>query len=173
MSDEMTIRLLPASEIAAHADALAALLLDAVSGGASIGFMGDLNPRQAADYWRQLAATPDGRTVLIAEDVQGLAGMVVLVPNPNAFQPHRADIAKMVVHSRARGRGLAKALMGAAEQQALAQGRTVLTLMTRHGSDSEHLYRKLGWQLVGVIPDDSLQPDGALCDGALYVKKLA
>jgi hypothetical protein len=63
--------------------------------------------------------------------------------------------------------------MGAAEQQALAQGRTVLTLMPRHGSDSEHLYRKLGWQLVGVIPEDSLQPDGALCDGALYVKRLA
>jgi GNAT superfamily N-acetyltransferase len=173
MGNETTIRLLTVSEIAEHADTLGALLLDALEGDASIGFMGDLTARQATDYWRQLAAAADGRAVLVAGDAQGLAGMVMLVPNPNTFQPHRADIAKMVVHRRARGRGLAKALMGAAEQQALAQGRTVLTLMTRHGSDSEHLYRKLGWQLVGVIPDDSLQPDGALCDGALYVKKLA
>lgn len=172
MADTPIIRRLAPANTVSAAPELAALLLDAVRDGASVGFMADLAQTDAEAYWHRLAANPEGRIVLVVDDADGVAGVVVLVPNPNGFQPHRAEIAKMVVHRRARGQGFAKALMGAAELEALGMGRTLLTLMTRHGSESEQMYRKLGWTLVGVIPGDSLQPDGTLCDGAIYYKRL-
>jgi ribosomal protein S18 acetylase RimI-like enzyme len=119
-----------------------------------------------------VAAAPAGRVVLIGEDALGIAGLVMIVPMPGETQPHRAEIAKMVVHRRTRGRGLATALMAAAESEARAMGKSLLSLFTRDGSDAEHLYRRLGWLKVGVIPDDSVRPDGRPCDGALYYKRL-
>ncbi|MBI5278664.1 MAG: GNAT family N-acetyltransferase [Burkholderiales bacterium] len=91
----------------------------------------------------------------------------------DAVAPHRAEIVKLVVHRRARGRGLAEALMQAAEREARAMGRPHLTLFTRRGCEAERPYEKLGWSLAGVIPHDSAMPGGTPCDGALYFKQLA
>jgi len=167
-----TIRRLAPAEVAAATPALAVLFIDAVADGASIGFMGDLSHERAEAYWRDVAAQPAGRVVLVAEDAEGVAGTVILAPMPGEFQPHRAEIAKLVVHRRARGRGVAAGLMDAAEREAHAQRRTHLTLMTRAGSDGDRLYRRLGWTLVGVIPHDSLAPDGTLADAAIFRKQL-
>lgn len=167
------LRRLQADELAAAAPQLAALVVDAVADGASVGYLAGVTPAQAEADWRAAARRGDGRVVLVAEDAQGIAGMVALVPAAGAFQPHRADIAKMIVHRRARGRGLATALMQAAEHEAVALRRPVLSLMTRRGCDAERLYQRLGWVRAGVLPDDSLQPDGALCDAAIYVKRVA
>ncbi len=151
---------------------LAALVLDAVAEGASLGYMAGTPAAVVEADWRALAAAGDGRIVFVAEDPQGLCGVVVLVPAGAAFQRHRAEIAKLVVHRRARRRGVAAALLQRAEAEALRLQRTVLSLRTRAGSDAELLYRRLGWQRVGLLPDDSLRPDGWLCDAALYAKRL-
>lgn len=164
-------RLVPA-EVLAHAEALGALFVDAVEAGASIGFMAGLTRERAAGYWREVAAHPEGRAVFVADDAHGPAGVVIVAPVRSEFQPHRAEIVKLVVHRRARGRGLGNALMQAAEDEARAMGRPVVTLMTRAGSEGESLYRKRGWTRVGVIAQDSLAPDGALVDGAIFRKDL-
>lgn len=168
-----SIRVLSAGEIAAVASSLAALLVDAVEDGASIGFMNGLTIERAAGYWRALADSPAGRVVLVAEDAAGVAGTVTVVPMRNEFQPHRAEIAKLVVHRRARGRGVGANLLIAAEDQARAMGRWLLTLFTRDGGEAERLYLRAGWRKAGVIPEDSLRPDGNLCDGAIFHKRLA
>jgi GNAT superfamily N-acetyltransferase len=167
------IRRLTGEAIAGCAESLGALLVDAVADGASVGFMAGLAQDEAARYWRDVASRDDGRVVLVVESVDGIDGAVSIVPLPGAFQRHRAEIAKLVVHRRARGRGLAAALMTAAEAEARAMERPVVTLMTRRGSAGDRLYRRLGWTLVGVIADDSLAPDGAIVDAALFRKRLA
>ncbi|MDH4181325.1 MAG: GNAT family N-acetyltransferase [Betaproteobacteria bacterium] len=166
------IRHLAPADVAFAAPALAELFLDAVADGASIGYMSGLAREDAEAHWLDVAARPDGRVVLVAEDADGIAGTVTLVPAREAFQPHRAEIVKLVVHRRARGRGVAAALMEAAEREARTHGRTHLTLMTRAGSDGERLYRRSGWTLVGIIPQDSLAPDGTLVDAAIFRKQL-
>jgi len=167
-----SIRRLGTEDIRGFAPILAALFLDAVQEGASIGFMDDLTLERATRYWCDVADAPQGRVVLAGEDAAGIAGVVIVAPMPGETQPHRAEIAKMVVHRRARGRGLGTALMRAAEDEARAMGKSLATLFTRSGSDAERLYRRLGWLKAGVIPDDSLKPDGALCDGAVFYKRI-
>lgn len=167
------LRRLAAADIAALASALGELFVDAVEDNASIGYMAGLTRERAARYWSDVAHAPNGRAVVVAEDGDGVAGVVIVAPVGTEFQPHRAEILKLVVHRRARGQGVGAMLMRAAEDEARAMGRPMLTLMTRHGSEGEALYRKLGWTLVGVIPEDSLAPDGSLADGAIYCKRVA
>ena len=88
-------------------------------------------------------------------------GSVQLVPAPRAHQAFRADIAKLLVHSRARRRGLGAALMQAAEAEARRMGRTLLTLDTETGSGAERLYLRLGWTLFGQVPGYALRADGS------------
>jgi GNAT superfamily N-acetyltransferase len=169
-----SIRRLDTAAMQALAPQLAELFLDAVADGASVGFLAGLTPQQALAYWQDLAPQASQRAVLAGLDEEdGVAGVVMVVPAAAEVQPHRADIVKLVVHRRSRGRGLAAALMQAAEREALAMSRPHLTLMTRHGCDAERLYEKLGWTRVGVIPHDSLMPDGTPCDGSLFFKRLA
>lgn len=165
-------RRLSSVDVAGAAPALATLFLDAVDDGASIGYMAGLQRERAEAYWREVGMRPAARIVFVAEDEVGIAGAVILAPMCSEFQPHRAEIVKLVVHRRARGRGVGAALMQAAETEAGARGRTLLTLMTRAGSDGERLYRRLGWTLVGVIPQDSLAPDGSLVDAAILHKRI-
>ncbi len=173
MAEYPIIRRLTNEEIIAAAPILATIVLDAVQDGASVGFMADVTPEQAEAYWCNAASAAHGRAVLVAQEADEIAGVVSVVPIVNGFQPHRAEIVKLIVHRRARGHGLATALMNAAEQEARQMGKSVLSLFTRHGSEAERLYEKLGWSLVGIIPEDSLRPDGALCDGAMFYKRLA
>ena len=169
-----SIRSLPPDEVEAGAPALAAVLLDCVAGGASVSFMADLTLEQAEAFWRGAAseARGDGRAVLVAEDEAGIAGVVEVIPAWPDNQPHRADIAKMLVHRRARRRGLAGALLRAAETAAAAMGKTVLVLDTVTGGDAERLYARAGWTKVGVIPDYALFPDGRYCDTTVFYKRV-
>ena len=169
-----TIRALAPTEVGSAAPAMAAVLLDCVAGGASVSFMADLTREQAEAFWRGVAeeARRDGRAVLVAEDSEGIAGVVEVIPAGPDNQPHRADIAKMLVHRRARRRGLAEALLRAAEEMAAAMGKTLLVLDTVTGSDAERLYARLGWTRVGVIPDYALFPDGRPCDTTVFYKRI-
>jgi GNAT superfamily N-acetyltransferase len=160
----------------ALAAGLADLLIDCVAGGASVSFMWPLARAQALAFWDGvLASAARGeRILLIAEAPDGaVEGTVqVLLATPDN-QPHRGDVAKMLVHRRARHRGIGAALLQAAERAARDAGRTLLVLDTVTGGDGERLYARHGWQRVGVIPGYALWPNGGFCDTTVFYKTLA
>lgn len=149
--------------------ALAALLVDVVHGGASVGFMQPLSPERAQVFWSRISAevARGHRALWVVREGPGIVGTVQLVLDQPDNQPHRADISKLLVHRRARRQGLGDALMRAAQAQALEQGKTLLVLDTA-SPDAERLYTRLGWQICGVIPGYALLPDGSLCDTTYY-----
>jgi GNAT superfamily N-acetyltransferase len=158
----------------AQVDGLADVLIDCVDSGASVSFMAPLSHERAAAFWRRVAdgVAAGQRALLIAEDALGICGTVQLVFAEPENQPHRADLAKMLVHRRARRRGLGAALMRAAEAAALDCGKTLLVLDTVTGGDAERLYERLGWSRVGVIPGYALFPRGGLCSTTYFYRKL-
>jgi GNAT superfamily N-acetyltransferase len=168
------IRALSGAEAEAAVPALAAVLIDCVHGGASVSFMAPLPEAKALAFWQGVAAgvARGERLLLVAEDVAGIAGTVQVVLDQPENQPHRADIAKMLVHRRARRQGRAEGLLRAAEDAARAAGKTVLVLDTVTGGDAERLYARCGWQRVGEIPNYALMPDGAPCSTTYFHKQL-
>jgi GNAT superfamily N-acetyltransferase len=166
-------RRLPAPDDA-QIEQLADVLIDCVEGGASVSFMHPLTRERAVSFWRRVAqGVADGeRALLVAEDEQGLCGTVQLLLGLPENQPHRADLAKMLVHRRARHRGLGTALMRAAEATALECGRTLLVLDAVTGGDAARLYERLGWIRVGDIPSYALMPRGGLCSTTVYYRDL-
>jgi GNAT superfamily N-acetyltransferase len=153
---------------------LADVLIDCVDGGASVGFMLPLPRERALAFWREVAAgvLAGERVLIVAEDADGICGTVQLVLAQPDNQPHRADLAKMQVHRRARRRGVGAALLRAAEAAALERGRTLLVLDTA-SADAERLYERMGWQPVGVVPDYALLPRGGFCATRFYYRRLA
>jgi GNAT superfamily N-acetyltransferase len=154
--------------------ALSDVLIDCVDGGASVSFMQPMARDKASRFWEMVAAgvASDERAVLVAEDEQGIVGTVQLILALPENQPHRADVAKMLVHRRARRRGVAQRLMEAVEQTALDEGRTLLVLDTVTGTTADRLYTRAGWQRVGEIPNFALMPDGAYCPTTFFYKDL-
>ena len=152
---------------------LTEVLLDAVDSGAGVSFMSDIGPTQAANWWRKVFRESSPRTViLVARDDRGVIGTVQLQPAWAPNQPHRADVAKLIVHRRARGQGVARALMQELEHHAKDQRFTLLLLDTCKGSAAERLYTSLGWQRVGEVPRFALNPDGSWCDTVFFYKRL-
>jgi GNAT superfamily N-acetyltransferase len=154
--------------------ALADVLADCVDGGASVSFMAPLTPKRALAFWRRVA---DGvhagrRVLLVAEDALGVCGTVQLDLDLPENQPHRGEVAKMLVHRRARRRGVGEALMRAIEAEARARGRTVLVLDTGDAT-AARLYERCGWIAAGTVPHYALMPDGAPCDTTFYYRRLA
>jgi GNAT superfamily N-acetyltransferase len=171
-----TLRIHRANPGLAVAEELTDVLLDCVEGGASVSFMHPLPRAKALTFWQDvLASAARGeRIVLVAEDVDSntVVGTVQVVLAMPDNQPHRADVAKMLVHRRARRRGVGAALVQAAEAAAREVGKTLLVLDTVTGSDAERLYTRLGWQRCGVIPGYALWPKGGLCSTTVFYRVL-
>jgi GNAT superfamily N-acetyltransferase len=172
--DPFTIRRVHALDDA-EIDALSGVLIDCVEGGASVSFMLPFTRDRADAFWREVAAdlAVGARALLVAEDAGGICGTVQLVLDTPENQPHRAELVKMLVHHRARRRGLGAALMRAAETMALDCGRTLLVLDAVTGDAGERLYTRLGWTRVGVIPRYALMPDGRPCATTYFYRDLA
>ena len=153
---------------------LADVLVDCVEGGASVSFMHPLPRSRALEFWRHVArgVTAGERAVLVAEDAEGVCGTVQLVLDQPENQPHRADLSKMLVHRRARRRGVGVALMRAADATARECNKSLLVLDTVTGGDAERLYEHLGWVRVGVIPRYALMPGGEPCDTTVFYRDL-
>lgn len=160
----------------ALAEALAEVMIDCVEGGASIGFMHPLTRERAIEFWldKLESAARGERVVVVAEEARSgqVVGTVQVVLAMPENQPHRADLAKMQVHRKARRQGLGAALIQAAESIAREAGRTLLVLDTVTGSDAERMYERLGWQRCGVIPDYALWPQGGLCSTTVFYRVL-
>ena len=169
------IRLLGPPETAAHRAALEELLIDAVEGGASVNFIWPMTRDKAVRWWEgALASQARGeRLIFVAETYDGqIDGTVQLIPAVQENQPHRADLAKMLVHRRARRQGLGAALMRAAEAEARRLGHTLLTLDTETGSAGEHLYASQGWVKFGEVPGYALRADGSGMEPASFFYKI-
>ncbi len=153
---------------------LGEVLVDCVEGGASVGFMAPFGRDQAEPFWRKVGTEvrAERRALLIAEDGAGLCGTVQLILGQPENQPHRADLAKLLVHRRARKRGVATALIRAAEALARDRGKTLLVLDTVTGDSAERLYLRLGWVRVGVIPGYALMPHGEPCATTVFYREL-
>ncbi|KVU50704.1 GNAT family N-acetyltransferase [Burkholderia ubonensis] len=176
MIEPITIRRVSGDEVTAYIDALSDVLIDCVEGGASVSFMLPISRDTAARFWRQVA---DGvirgeRILLVAERADGrVVGTVQLITALPENQPHRADIAKMLVYRDARRQGVGARLMAAADDAARAAGKAVLVLDTVTGSDAARLYERAGWQRVGDVPNYALMPDGRYCATTFFHKQLA
>ena len=173
MTPVVQIRLSRPADAAEHVPALAELLIACVEGGASVSFMLPLSRERAEEFWRGVleGAARGERIVLVAEDEAGaLVGTVQVILAVPENQPHRGDIAKLLVHPRARRQGIAARLMAAADAAAHGAGKTLLVLDTVTGGDAERLYARLGWQRCGVIPDYALWPRGGFCSTTILYK---
>jgi ribosomal protein S18 acetylase RimI-like enzyme len=153
---------------------LAAVLVDCVTGGASVSFMAPFSQEQGLAFFRKVSgAVASGDTVLLAAKLDGkIVGTVQLGLDTPPNQPHRADVKKMLVHRSARGHGIGAALMARVEDEARHRGRWLLVLDTVPGDNGYRLYRRAGWTESGIIPDYAMFPDGRLCDTALFWKRL-
>ncbi|WP_043357564.1 GNAT family N-acetyltransferase [Cupriavidus basilensis] len=175
MTEPITVRRVGADEAAACIEALADVLIDCVAGGASVSFMLPLPREKALQFWRGVA---DGvaraeRVLLIAQDGEGqILGTVQIILSMPDNQPHRADVAKMLVHRKARRRGVAQRLLAALDDAAREAGKSVLVLDTVTGGDAERLYARAGWQRAGVVPKYALMPDGEFCGTTFFYKHL-
>ena len=174
MTDEIEIRRLSPPDVRAQLEALAAVLHDCVAGGASVGYMTPFSHEDAVAAFESFATDAErGRRLILAAFADGeLVGtaQVILQLMPN--QPHRGEIAKVLVHRSARGRGIASRLMEHAEAEARAEGKTLLVLDAVTGGDAARLYDRLGWTTVGVVPNFALYPDGRPCDTTYFWKAL-
>jgi GNAT superfamily N-acetyltransferase len=156
-------------------EGLCAVLTDCVAGGASVSFMWPMTRAKAEAYWRDVADSlaRGERALVIAEDEHGeILGTAQAVWATAENQPHRADIAKMLVRPRARRHGVGALVLAAAERAAFDAGRTLLVLDTA-SAEAERLYERGGWQRVGMVPKYALLPDGPFCSTVFFYKDLA
>jgi GNAT superfamily N-acetyltransferase len=156
-------------------EGLSDVLIDCVEGGASVSFMVPMTRAKASAFWLGIAASlaRGERLVFVAEDSSGtIVGTAQVILQQPENQPHRGDVAKMLVHRRARRMGVGAALLEAAERGALESGKTLLVLDTVTGGDAERMYSRQGWQRCGVIPNYALWPDGRPCATTVFFKEL-
>lgn len=153
---------------------LCGLLRDSVEDGASVGFLAPITHDTAAAYWLStLTALGDGLLMWVAEDAGQVVGSVQLALSTRENGRHRAEVQKLLVHTRHRGQGIASTLMEALETHARRVGRTLLVLDTEQGSVAEAVYRRLGWQPAGAIPGYALSASGAPHATAIFYKTLS
>jgi GNAT superfamily N-acetyltransferase len=174
LRDPILIRRLDGDAALGAVDALADVLTDCVQGGASVSFMAPLPRERARGFWQGVAAgvARGGRVLLVAAQAGRIVGTVQLLLDLPDNQPHRADVAKMLVHRDARRQGVGARLLAALDDEARAAGRWVLVLDTVTGGDAERLYARAGWQKAGCVPGYALMPDGALCGTTFFYKHL-
>jgi ribosomal protein S18 acetylase RimI-like enzyme len=155
-------------------DQLAELLIDAVSSGASIGFMPPLHETEALEYWHDVIAAmrKGSRVLLVALENERIEGSVQLALETRANGNHRAEAMKLFVHRRARRRGLAKRLMREVEAAASRVGRSLLVMDTRKGGEAENLCESLGYVRYGEVPNYARNADGTLHTTVFFYRQL-
>jgi GNAT superfamily N-acetyltransferase len=173
-TEQLEVRRLDPAEAREQLDALAGVLADCVLGGASVGYLEPFSHADARGVYEDYVRDAEqGRRIILGAfldgNLVGTAQLILAVP-PN--QPHRAEVARVLVHRSARKRGIAQRLMEQLEHEASAEGKTLLVLDAVTGGDAARLYERIGWNTVGVIPGYALYPDGRLCDTTVFWKAL-
>ncbi|MFY0637829.1 GNAT family N-acetyltransferase [Maricaulis maris] len=170
----VTVRLLDPAELRRELSDFPRLLVGCVEAGASIGFLSPFSDQDAGHFWAAIGdqVVRGDRVIWSARDTAtgALLGTVQLITGLPDNQPHRGDVAKLMVSPDARRRGVADALMETLETHARKTGLRTLVLDTVTGSPAEALYRKRGWVEVGAVPDYALFPDGSPCSTTFFYK---
>jgi ribosomal protein S18 acetylase RimI-like enzyme len=174
VSGQIEIRRLTGPELQRRLDELARVLADCVAGGASVSYMAPFSHAEARAAFEGMAAEAErGHRLILAAFAEGqLVGTVQVVLNLPPNQPHRAEIAKLLVSPAARKRGIAQTLMEAADAEARLEGKSLLVLDAVSDGDAARLYARLGWTTVGIIPGYALYPDGRPCDTTVFWKRI-
>jgi ribosomal protein S18 acetylase RimI-like enzyme len=169
----LSIATLNAEEATAALPQLAEVLKDAVDNGASVSFLPPLAREDAAHFWQKVVKgiAQERQALLVARLNGEVVGTVILALSLTPNGLHRAEVQKLLVHTKARRQGIAEKLMKEIEGVAKAKGRTLLYLDTCKGHQAENLYRKLGWTEVGIIPNFAKVP-GGYCDTVFFYKLL-
>lgn len=171
----VNIELINSDKLKTMLNGLCELVVDAVENGASIGFLSPLSMSQVAPYWLDDVSPmlQSGATQLfVAREGKAVLGCVQLQFVSAANQPHRCEIAKLIVHTKARRRGIAKKLMNDALSAATAANMKLVTLDTRSGDPSQYLYEGLGFSIAGQIPMYAQDPQGDRLSATTYMYKL-
>jgi len=153
---------------------LAHLLAETVNSGGSVWFLAPLTLEKAAAFWDQsFAAAKAGERIILGAlaDGQVVATVTLQLAGPEN-QAHRGEIAKMMTLPAWRGRGLASALLAAAEAEALAHGKWLLVLDTAADGGAAGLYARHAYIKAGEIPDYALTPQGRLSASIYFYKRL-
>jgi GNAT superfamily N-acetyltransferase len=168
------VKRLDATEARAALDALARVLHDAVDGGDSVSFMDGFGIDEARAFYESLLPELERgtRVLLAAYDDGEVIGTVQFVHAWPPNSQHRAEVAKLLVHRRARGKGVGRALMESLEEEARVDGKTLLVLDTVSGRSADRLYERLGWTRLGAVPAYARDPDGSFCDATFFYKHL-
>ena len=170
----ITIHSVAADELDAQADALARIMADTVTAGAAIGYMQPFSIAEGLAFFdtQVFPEVRAGRRRLLAARLEGaVAGTVQLILALPPNQPHRCEVAKMMVAPTARRRGVGRALLAAVDAEARGAGKTLVTLDTRTGDNAEPLYRSAGFRTAGVIPGFAVDPDGTRLHATTYMYK--
>ena len=169
----LSIAKLSAEEAQAALPELAAVLKDCVDNGASVSFLPPLSISNATLFWSKVTKNIEegSKVLLVARQNAEVVGTVMLELSQTPNGLHRAEVQKLLVHSKARRQGIAGQLMREAEKVALEMGRTLLHLDTCQGHKADDLYHKLGWVEVGIIPNFAKLPEG-YCDTVIFYKQL-
>ncbi len=169
------IERLEATGAAAAVPELSQILIDCVEGGGGVSFLHPLDPEKSQSFWRGevVPAVSRGDTALLVAKANGkILGTVQVILGMRENQPHRGEIAKLLVAPAARRQGIARALMEAAQVLAQESGKILLLLDTETGSNADQLYRSMGWQEVGIVPNFALTNHGVLCTVSFFYKAL-
>jgi acetyltransferase len=175
MAEEaLIIERLPVPATDADLHDLAQLLMEAVDSGAAVSFLAPLSLRKSLEWWRNTVSCCDSRAVfLVARHERGIVGTVQLHPAWAPNQPHRGEIAKLLVLKRNQHMGLGRRLMEEIEHEACLAGFCLLTLDAKRGAAAEKLYRQLGWIEAGIIPGFAFDPDGITPhDAVIFYKRI-
>ncbi|TKI07056.1 GNAT family N-acetyltransferase [Martelella alba] len=170
----MKIVQLNAPTLPVYRSELAGLLMDAVANGASVGYRLPLSREVAEDAIHTLrpALERGDRLLWIARDERGIVGSIQLELCQKPNGQNRAEVQKLLVHSRARRQGIGRLLMTALERAAYERQRGLLYLDTQAGSSAEAFYRANGYRCLGEIPDFACTPDGHYHPTVIYYKRL-
>jgi acetyltransferase len=169
----MEIKSLTADEAKRLVPKLTVLLQDSVNNGAAMGFLAPLSVEESQEYWQGVAqaVTTPYRVLLVAFEGDEIVGSTQLELASRANGLHRAEVMKVLVHTKHRRKGIGRALMQEIEKKALEHKRTTLVLDTREGDVAEHLYRGVGFIRSGIIPNFARSSDGSL-HGTIIMYKL-
>lgn len=165
------IRILDGDDAQHRINELATILHDCVIKGASVNFMNPFTMIEAVSFFKDTAdAVRRGEVVLFAAlENNHAVGTCQLIPAKKPNQKHRADLAKLLVHSSHRNKGIGASLLAAADQEIIRRGLKLVTLDTALNT-AERLYERAGYQRAGVIPNYALWPDGGYCDTVYFFK---
>jgi len=169
---KLRIRDIASGEVESEVDSLCRILADSVETGAAVSFMFPVSECAAKRFWLEDVRheVSAGRRLLFGAEIDGhLVGTTQLILAMPPNQPHRGEIAKMIVHPSARRRGVARSLMLHVLDRAKERGKTLITLDTRTGDSAERLYRALGFETAGVIPRFAQDPDGRAAHAATFM----